>query len=160
MTEKAGEVINDILLEIVVLGADADMDPSETASTIRYINRFMSMIAAQGIDLGFTKIDSVTDDITIADGAIVGLIKNVAKLIAPQYGAIVTLELQEAAREGLDAMRRLGTTIIASQMPCTLPKGSGNDWGTNDTKFYPCPEDQILTETNRNILLEDDTNGD
>jgi len=158
MTEKAGGVINDILLEIVVLGADADMDPSETASTIRYINRFMAMIAAQGINLGFTKITSVSDTVTIADGAIVGLIKNVAKLIAPQYGAIVTAELHEAAREGLDAMRRLGTSIIPSQMPCTLPRGSGNDWsGARNSKFFPCPDDQILTETNRNILLEDDT---
>ena len=161
MTEKAGEVINDILLEIVVLGADADMDPSETASTIRYINRFMTMIAAQGINLGFTKINSVNDDITIADGAIIGLIKNVAKMVAPQFGAVITAELHEAAREGLDAMRRLGTTIVPSNMPCTLPRGSGNDWnGARNSKFYPCPEDQILTETNRNILLEDDTNGD
>jgi len=160
MTEKAGVVINDILLELIVLGSDADMDPSETASTIRYINRFMSKIAIQGINLGFTKIDSVNDDITIADGAMIGLIKNVAKLLAPQFGAVLTLEFIDDARDGLDAMRRAGSAIVASQMPCTLPKGSGNDWGTNDTKFYPCPEDQILTETNRNILLEDDTNGD
>ena len=90
MTEKAGDVINDILLDLVVLGSDATMDPSETASTIRYINRFMTMIAAQGINLGFTKITSVDDTVTIADGAIIGLIKNVAKLIAPQFGAIVT----------------------------------------------------------------------
>jgi hypothetical protein len=157
MPEQAGEVINDILLEIVVLGADAEMDPSETASTMRYINRFMAMLAAKGINLGFTTLTSVSDTLTIADGAIIGLIKNVAKLIAPQYGAVVTLELQEAARDGLDAMRRLGTSITPSQMPCTLPRGSGNDHDTNDNKFYNCPADQILTETDRNILLEDDT---
>ena len=73
---------------------------------------------------------------------------------------VITLEGQEAAREGLDAMRRLGTAIVPSQMPCTLPRGSGNDWGgVSDARFYPCPDDQILTETNRNILLEDDTDG-
>lgn len=157
MPEQAGEVINDILLELVVLGADADMDPSETASTMRYINRFMAMIAAKGINLGFTTLTSVSDTITIADGAIIGLIKNVAKLVAPQYGAIITPEFNAAALDGLDAMRRLGTAIVPSQMPCTLPKGSGNDWDTNDNKFYTCPADEILTETDRTILLEDDT---
>ena len=161
MAEKAGEVINDILLELIVLGSNADMDPSETAVTIRYINRFMSKIALQGVNLGFTKITSVSDTITIADGAITGLIKNVAKSLAPQFGAVLTLDFLDDARDGLDAMRRAGSAIVASSMPCTLPRGSGNDWGgVSDARFYPCPDDQILTETNRNILLEDETNGD
>ena len=158
MTETAGEVAQDILLEIVALGADADLDPSETQSTIRYMNRFMTMIAAKGINLGYTVVTSLDDTITIADGAIMGLVKNVAKIVAPQYGAIVTPELHEAARDGLDAMRRLGTTVVASQMPCTLPRGSGNEGDVqNSWKFYDCPADQILTETDRNIILEDDT---
>lgn len=157
MAEQAGEVINDILLEIVAMGADADMDPSETATTIRYINRFMAMIAANGINLGFTKITSISDTLTIPDGAIIGLVKNVAKLIAPQFGAVITVEVHEAARDGLKAMRRLGTSITPSNMPCTLPMGSGNDNDIRDNKFYTCPEDQILTETDNNILLEDDT---
>ena len=157
MPEKAGEVINDILLDVVVLGADADMDPSETASTLRYINRYMFMLASKGINLGFTKITSVTDTITIADGAILGLIKNVAMLIAPQYGAIITAEYRLNALDALDAMRNSGTAIIASKMPCTLPVGSGNDSDFNDNKFYTCPADEILTETDRSILLEADT---
>ena len=158
MTETAGEVASDILLELVVLGADADLDPSETLSTLRYMNRFMSMIAAKGINLGYTQVTSLDDTLTIADGAIIGLIKNVAKLVAPQYGAVVTPELHEAAKDGLDAMRRLGTTITASSMPCTLPRGSGNEGDVqNGWKFYDCPADQILTETDRNIILEDDT---
>ncbi len=157
MPEKAGDVINDILLDVVVLGADADMDPSETASTMRYINRYMNMLAAKGINLGFTTISSVTDTITISDGAILGLIKNVAMLIAPQYGAIITPDYRLEAKDALDAMRNIGTAITPSQMPCTVPVGSGNDGGWADSKYYACPADEILTETDRTILLEVDT---
>jgi len=154
MSEKAGTVTKDILLELIAIGAEGDMDASETASTIRYINRYMNMIAAQGINLGFTEITSVDDTITIADGAIMGLIKNVAKIMAPQFGAIVPPELHEAARDGLKAMRRLGTSITPSQMPGTLPKGSGNDDGTYGDTYYETPSDSIVTETDSNILLE------
>jgi hypothetical protein len=101
MTETAGEVINDILLDLVVLGSDATMDPSETASTIRYMNRYMTMIAAQGINLGYTKVTSISDTLTIPDGASMGLIKNVVLIMAPQFGAVITAASVSAARDGL-----------------------------------------------------------
>jgi len=161
MAEKAGEVINDILLDLVVLGSDATMDPSETASTIRYINRWMTMQDALGLSLGFTKITSVNDDITIPDGAIMGLIKNVVLIMSKQFGAVITPDAVAAARDGLEAMENLGIEVLGSSMPCTLPIGSGNEWsGYNTQQFFQCPEDDsILTENGQNIQLEDDTDG-
>ena len=160
MTETAGEVINDILLDLVVLGSDATMDPSETASTIRYINRYMTMQDAMGLSLGFTKITSVSDPITIPDGAIMGLIKNVVLIMAPQFGAVISPVAIKAANDGLEAMENLGISVLESSMPCTLPIGSGNEWnGYNTQRFFPCGDDPILTENGQNIQLEDDTDG-
>jgi len=158
MTETAAEVAKDILLELVVLGAEADLEPAEIQSTIRYMNRYMTMIAADGLELGYTKVTSLSDPITIADGAIMGMIKNVALMLAPQYGAVVTADLMLAAREGMSAMENLGIEVAPSSLPCTLPIGSGNEWGGfNTQKFYPCDSDTVLTENNQSIFLEEDT---
>ena len=156
MAEKAGDVITDALGELVVGAAEADLEASETQLAIRYMNRFMFQLDANGVSLGYTEVSSTSDTLTIPNGAIMGLVKNLAILLAPQFDAIITPELAMDAREGLKTMRRLGTSIIASRMPCTLPVGSGNevDGLNNDFHFYPCSDDEILTETNRNILLE------
>lgn len=160
MTETAGEVAKDILLELVVLGAEADLEPAEIQSTIRYMNRYMTMIDAEGVSLGYTKVSNLNDPITIPDGAIMGLIKNVAVMLAPQYGAVVTPELAMAAREGMSAMENLAIEVFPASFPCTLPIGSGNEWnGYNTQRFFPCSSDQILTENSQSILLEDDTDG-
>jgi hypothetical protein len=160
MTETAGTVAKDILLELVVLGAEATLEADEIESTIRYMNRYMTMIEADGISLGYTKVSSLSDPITVADGAIMGMIKNVALMLAPQYGAIVSQELILGARNGMSAMENLAVEVAASSLPCTLPIGSGNEWsGFNAQRFYPCADDAVLTEQNQSIFLEDDTNG-
>ena len=162
MTELAGEVAKDILLEIVALGAEAELEADEIQSTIRSMNRYMTMIDASGINLGYTKVSSLSDTITIPDGAIMGMIKNVALMLAPQYSAVITPELMMAANEGLKAMRDLGVELQPTVYPSTLPIGSGNEWQGNEwSHFYPGDDEleQILTETSRTILLEDETDG-
>ncbi len=162
MTELAGDVAKDILLELVVVGAEADLEPAEIQSTIRYMNRYMTMIDAAGITLGYTKIDSLNDPITIPDGAIMGMIKNIVLMLAPQYGAVVTTELMIAASDGLKAMRKLAVTLEPTPYPSTLPVGSGNEWQGNEwSHFYPGDDDleSIITEGSRNILLEENTDG-
>jgi len=59
-----------------------------------------------------------------------------------------------SARDGLNAMRNLSVFIQPTQFPCTLPIGSGNEYD-DSYRFYPCVEDELLTETGGSILLED-----
>lgn len=162
MTEKAGEVAKDILLELVAIGAEAELEADEIQSTLRYMNRYMTMIDAKGINLGYTKVSSTSDDITIPDGAILGMIKNVALMLCPQYSAVATVELIQGAKEGLEAMRDLGITLEPTPYPSTLPVGSGNEWqGNGWSHFYPGDDEleAIITETSQNILLEENTDG-
>jgi hypothetical protein len=156
MTETAAEVVTDILQELVVQGAEQPLTADETQTVMRYMNRYMSMIAADGTNLGYTLVSDLGDTITIADGAIMGLVKNVARFIAGQFGIPVSMDLGSQADESYRTMVRLGTSIIATSMPCTLPIGSGNevDGLNNDFHFFPCPDEDILTENNQNILLE------
>ena len=120
MTETAAEVVTDILQELVVQGDESPIDAPESQSVMRYMNRYMTMLAAKGVNLGYTKVTSLGDPITIADGAIMGLIKNVAINVASQYDVPVSGQLRADAMEGLAAMRKLGITYLPTSMPCTM----------------------------------------
>ena len=158
--ETAQTVINDALQEILVQASEQPIQPVDFQTARRYLNRMMSSFDAQGISLGYTKVANPNDIITIPDGAIEGVIFNLAVRLLPQYDLPLTAEMQRNAREGREAMLNIALEINATPMPCTLPIGSGNegDYVDNDYHFYPCPSDEALTEQSGSILLEDQTN--
>lgn len=158
MAETAADVVVDALTEILVQASEQDIEPSESQSAIRYMNRFMFMLDANGVNLGYTEVSNLGDPITIPAGAIMGLVKNLAILLAPQYDVPVSGDLRTEAASALNVMRKLGTTITPTQPPCTLPIGSGNEGqasGFTNNHFYPCSDSDILLETSQSILLED-----
>jgi len=157
--ETAQSVVSDILQEILVQSSEQAIQAVDAQTCIRYMNRFMASLAARGVNLGYTKVTSLADDITIPEGAIEGLIYNVAVKLCSSYDVQPNQFLILNAREGLKAMNQLGVARVESSMPATLPIGSGNESEStyNTWHFYPDLQDTILTEQNGNILLEDDT---
>ena len=155
----AAEIIGDALQELVVQAAEAPIEPSEAAYAIRAMNRYMFMLDAQGIALGYTVVDGLGGAITIPPGAEQGLVMNLALVIAGQFGATPSADTRLAAREGLDAMRKLAIEVLPADFPPTLPIGSGNEdqSGIFSRRFYPEAADSIAAETTGNILLEDDS---
>ncbi len=151
----AAQVVRAILQEILVQATESDLESSEVQDTIFAMNNFMAELDSNGVSLGYTIVSNLGDTITIAGGAINGLIKNVAMQIAPQFDVPITADLAAQARKGLTVMTNLGITLQPAQFPCTLPIGSGNEFDDfNFEHFFPCPDETILTETNNNILLE------
>lgn len=155
---KASTAVNLILSEIVVKGADASVEADEAQDVIENMNMYMAALDAKGINLGYTSVSDLGDDITIPDGALMGMIANVAVMVAPMFGATATQELIAKARNGLSAMAHLGVSMDETAYPSTLPQGSGNDIGTyTDTHFYPDQEATILGEGGQSIGLESTT---
>ncbi len=99
------------------------------------MNNFMNGLAAENIDLGYTTVASGTDEVTVLDGALRGLVANMAVEIAPSYDGDVTARLNDIAVTGLNQMRILGQTLTDTQYPSTLPIGSGNENDTGDLLF-------------------------
>ena len=157
--ETGQSVVNDILQEILVQGSEQAIQAVDAKTAIRYMNRFMASLDAQGISLGYTEVTSLADPITIPTGAIEGLIFNTATRLLSSYDIQPNQFLIVNARDGLKAMRALGVTVAPTQFPCTLPIGSGNEQENtfNNTHFYPCDGDSVLTERGGHILLEDNT---
>jgi len=155
--ETAQDIINDALQEILVQASEMPVQSVDFQTAKRYLNRMMGLTPFNG--LGYTVIVDPTDLVTIPDGAVEGVIFNLAKRLLATYDLPITLELAENAKNGLDEIRRLTVNVEATQLPCTLPIGSGNEGYWSDDHFYSCPDDELLTEQGGSILLESNTNG-
>lgn len=157
--EKAGTVAKDILQELVVQGAESAIVSDESTTAIRYMNRYMTMLDAQGVKLGYAEVTNLSDDITIPSGALMGMIKNVAIMLAPQFDVPVSADLKMAADQGLQAMYTLGAQQREMAYPGTLPIGSGNEgfFSIENDHFYPDQQNTIRTEDNQLIEAESET---
>lgn len=161
MAETAGNIIRDALNEIVVLGAEAPLEAEDAQSAIRYYNRMMDSLNAEGIDLGNTTVTSTADVLTIPDGAIEAAISMLALRLWTQYsdGQPPPGELIAKAAQGKEIMRKLTFVMGPAFYGDTLPIGSGNEnvIGFNDSHFYPDQQSEVLTETNGTVGLESGT---
>lgn len=161
MATTAGTLVKDSLIEITVLGAEAPVEPTDAQGAIRYLNRMMAAFDADGIDLGYTEVDSFADLITVPAGAIDGMIPQLSVRLWAQYsdGAPPPPDLIARAISGKNTMRNIAVTIGASEYPNTLPIGSGNEGDATfrSGHFYEDLESTILAETNGSIGLEEST---
>ena len=157
--ETAQSIINDALQEILVQASEQPIQPVDFQTARRYLNRMMAIVPFTG--LGYTVVTLPDDAVTIPDAAIEGVIFNLAKRLLTTYDMPLTAELARSASDGLNEIRRITVTVQPTAFPCTLPIGSGNEQENsfNNQHFYPCPDNELLTERDDTILLESDTNG-
>ena len=158
MAIKANRAVEMALQELLVRGVEAPLQADESQDAVLYMNLMMAEFAADGINLGYTEVSDLGDDITIPDGALMPMIKNLAIYLAAQFGVSIPVDLAILAKTGKNTMRNIAVKVIPSQFPNSLPLGSGNEDETfTDSHFYPDQQGQILTEQSGPILLEDDT---
>jgi hypothetical protein len=137
MAETAQSVIKDALQELLVQASEQPIEANEFQSGVRYLNRMMATIPYNG--LGYTNVVDPSDPITIDDGAIDGVIFSLALKLAPQYDIEPSNDLRVNKRDAMKSLRKLSLVYKPTQMPSTMPIGSGNeDWFTGrlDDHFY------------------------
>jgi len=157
--ETVNDIITDALEDLVIKADEAPIEPSEAKTAIRTLNRMMHQFASKGINLGYTEVNSLDDEITVPLGAMDGIVSNLAMRLAPKYlssGVPATLAL--AAEEGYNTLLRIAIQPGYTRYPDTLPIGSGNkEYNGNDTNFYPAEEPTVESEQSGSISLESST---
>lgn len=147
------------LQRILVQADESPLEASEYQDYIFALNNYMLSLDAQGIQLGFTEVSNLGDEVTVPTGALRGIIANMAIEVAPDYGGEISQGLINAAQNGLVAMRHIGQSMGQTEYPSTLPQGSGNyQYTFRGSYYYPDLEAQILAETTGAIGLEVNTN--
>jgi len=94
-------------------------------SGVDSLNDHMASLEARGLRLGYTPVSSVSDYVTIPDGAVQGIIASMAILSASDFNGTVSESLKAEAAAGMRAIRRLAQVRPVSQYPDTLPLGHG-----------------------------------
>jgi len=155
----AAEVFKTILQEILVHGAESELEAVEFQDVLFATNNYMTALDAKGVHLGYTIVTDLGDEITIPPGAVMGLIKNVALTMISQFGATADQQLRIDAKFGMEAMRELGISLDRMLYPSTLPRGSGNEgrWRSGRRFYRGVNENTVGTETGNSISLEDNT---
>lgn len=155
--ETASQVIVSSLQAILVQGASQPIQTEDFQSARAYLNRMMS--TAPYNKLGYTQVTNPNDLITIPDGALEGVIFNLAVKLLATYDMPLTTELNLNAKDGLKEIRRIAIVTLPTAMPCTLPIGSGNEQRNSyiNNNYYACPDAEVLSEQGGSILLETDT---
>ena len=157
---KADQVVRAILQEILVQESEQQIEAPEAQDAIFAMNNWMTMQDALGVSVGYTFVNDLGDEVTVPDGAIMGVVMNVAMVVAGQFDAAVKNTTAAMADAGLKAMRKLAPGQRPMRHPSTMPVGSGNEHhhgGFRGRHFFPGPDVELLTEQNGSILLEDDT---
>ena len=153
--ETAESVINDALQEILVQASEQDLQTVDFQTGRRYLNRMMATSPYNL--LGFTVVTDPSDDVTVVDEAIEGIIFNLARRLLSSYDMAATTELNMSANNGIKTIRRITTNIQPTQFSSTLPIGSGNDLINPVSDFFPPSPAELLTEGDGVMILEGDT---
>lgn len=156
--ETAGSLINSSLQEILVQASEAPIEPAEMQVAIKYLNRMMAAYSVAGINIGYTVVTDPSDEITVPDPAIEGMVFNLALRLCSQYDTQASQELLLNAREGKTAMYKVAVQVVPTAYPERLPRGSGNTTpGFTNDNFYSGDVDGVLTEQAGFIATEPDT---
>ncbi len=124
--QPASQVIADALLELNVIRAGQTPNASQQAIMIRKLNEMMAQWEIEGRHLGYKPVGTVTEVLTVPDGAIVGIRANLAVHAASSFGASVSAELAVAADTGLETIRK----ICAQEIPIETDLQSSTDTGS------------------------------
>ena len=133
---KAKDIITFAFAEVVQ--SKYKIEPVNLTDGLRYLNRMMAKYDSQGIVLGYTALTSPDDLVTVPDSVAMGMVKNLALILWPQYniGPVNPL-IKFSAKRSLNSMRAQAINIIEpAQFPGTLPIGSGNYNGLYSDNFY------------------------
>lgn len=134
------EVVNSALSFILVQASEAAIEPSEAKAAVTRLNRMMASWEGGGIVLGFTPVENLGEEVTVPEYALDAIEQNLAVMIGPQFGGVVSSLLMQNARQAKSDMMQTAIEIADTSFPCTLPLGSGNTGSgfNRSPQFYPC----------------------
>lgn len=120
----ASQLIKDALVKINVIRETQTPSAEQQATCIRVLNELMAMWEADGKRLGYIPVGTVTDILTVPDGAIMGIKGALAIALCAEFGASASQELITAASAGMAVIDKLTAREPCMQLDIPVP----SDW--------------------------------
>lgn len=154
---KVLEVINRAFSLIGVRSSEVALTANEKSDAIETLNDMMTEQDADGLMLGYSIVESETDEVTVPDWSLNAIKANLAVLLAPEYDRQITQALADRASEAFRAIKNRAIEIGEVSFPDILPVGAGNRVGTdqNQFNFFPDEDFNDLLYNNGESLVDD-----
>ena len=137
--------------------AEQPISGDMAATAIQYLNDLM--YSKDHMGMGYTEVTTGTDPITTPAYTWKWMRVALALELAPEFGVVEnTMMLEQQKKEAWSTVLLSLQRISAPTIAGTVPVGSGNRRpGCYDSPYYSESDDGVLTETNQEIAVEDDT---
>lgn len=120
----ASQLITDALRLINVIMESETPSAEQQASGIRTLNEMLSTWAADGLRLSYIPVGTVTNTLTVPDGAVKGIKFCLAIDLAATYGATVSAEVAKGATDGMAVIQKICARTPNFQSDIPAP----SDW--------------------------------
>ena len=130
-----------------------DLEPEQLQSAARRMDVMLANWNGQGIRIGYPIATNPEDididtETNVPDSANQAIIANLAIILAPSFGKMVSPETKRAAKSGYDTLVARGQAPTTKRMPQGWPKGAGyKSWRNNQRPFTPEPAEEIENGT-------------
>lgn len=120
----ASQLITDALRLINVLMETETASAEQQAQGIRALNEMLAQWQAEGLNLNYIPVGTVTNTLTVPDGAVKGIKYNLAVDLAGYYGATIPAEVAKGATDGKATIEKICARTPNFQMDTPCPA----DW--------------------------------
>lgn len=126
--QTASQVIADAFLGVNVIRDGETPTAEMQAQAIRRLNQMMAVWEADGRNLGYIPIGTVTDTLTVPDGALMGIYSSLAILLAPSFGASVSPELVAIQEKGMAVIDKITAKEVIAGLDLQTPSARGESF--------------------------------
>lgn len=125
----AADIIGSALRKIGSVDPNEPIDASDYETCISALNRLMMRWEAKTITLGWQPVTNPGDEISAPMEAEDAIIYNLAIMIAPEYGAQISMPIIAAAKDALADLKQSIYTTRVLQLHTDMPSShSGPRW--------------------------------
>lgn len=100
------DFVKDTLGLLGVVDPRQSVQPDDFATALRFLNRLCTRLEANGLAMGWADVDNPSDTLPLPPEAELGVMYNLAVMLAPQYTVNVSGEVAAGAEAFLAALRR------------------------------------------------------
>lgn len=119
------EFAKDVLGTLQVINPVQPVSKADMQTVIRFLNRFMTRLEANGTAVGWSNVSAPGDVLPVPLETELGLMYAVAMTLAPQYGVSVMPEVAAAAGNFMNEVRRDQAVATPIQPILDIPAPDG-----------------------------------
>lgn len=148
------DLVNEAMEELGLSSAVFDLQPEQLESVKRRMDIMMAAWNAEGIRVSYPIASPGTSDLDedsgVPDVAVEAVYTNLAVLIGPRFGKVVSDTTKARAKMTKDILISRSIVPPKQILPTDMPSGAGN----LRTRPFILPESQPLTDGSGGVIVE------